>query len=41
MSTPVRARYIKAHAESILEMPTWHIRAGMPAAILTDQIVVL
>jgi hypothetical protein len=36
----VKARYIKVHGESMLKMPTWHIRAGMPALILTDQIVV-
>jgi hypothetical protein len=41
MSSPVKARYIKAHGESILKMPMWHIRAGMPASILTDQIVVV
>ncbi|MBS1800236.1 MAG: DUF4838 domain-containing protein [Acidobacteria bacterium] len=35
-----RARYIKVHGESILHMPSWHIRAGSPAWIYTDQIVV-
>jgi hypothetical protein len=36
----VKARYIKVHGESLVRMPTWHIRAGQPASILTDQIVV-
>jgi hypothetical protein len=36
----VKARYIKVHGESILQMPPWHIRAGYPASIYTDQIVV-
>ncbi len=36
----VKARYIKVHGESILQMPPWHIRAGYPATIYTDQIVV-
>jgi hypothetical protein len=36
----VKARYIKAHAESLLHMPSWHIRAGQPAILCTDQIVV-
>lgn len=40
MGAPVKARYIKVHAESILRMPSWHIRAGHPAEIYTDQIVV-
>jgi len=34
------ARYIKVHAESPIEMPSWHIRAGSPAKIYTDEIVV-
>src|SRR5690606_25270896 len=34
------ARYIKVHAENILKMPSWHIRAGQPVAIYTDEIVV-
>lgn len=34
------ARYIKVHAESHIEMPSWHIRAGSPAKIYTDEIVV-
>jgi len=38
--TNVKARYIKVHGESILRMPSWHIRAGYPAWIYTDQIVV-
>lgn len=33
-------RYIKVHAESLLKMPQWHIRAGNPVSIYTDQIVV-
>ena len=41
LGAPVKARYIKVHGESILHMPTWHIRAGQPASILTDQIMVL
>jgi hypothetical protein len=36
----VKARYIKVHGESILQMPPWHIRSGYPASIYTDQIVV-
>jgi hypothetical protein len=40
MGTNVKARYIKVHGESILRMPSWHIRAGSPAWIYTDQIVV-
>ena len=40
LGAPVKARYIKVHSESILHMPTWHIRAGQPASILTDQIMV-
>jgi hypothetical protein len=35
-----KARYIKVHAESLLKMPSWHIRSGQPASIYTDQIVV-
>ncbi|MCG2462306.1 DUF4838 domain-containing protein [Flavobacteriaceae bacterium F89] len=35
-----KARYIKVHAESPLRMPTWHINAGKPAAIYSDEIVV-
>jgi hypothetical protein len=35
-----RARYIKVHAESPIEMPSWHIRAGQPAKIYADEIVV-
>ena len=34
------ARYIKVHAESVLEMPSWHINAGKPAFIYVDEIVV-
>jgi hypothetical protein len=40
LETPVKVRYIKVHGESILHMPSWHIRAGHPAEIYTDQIVV-
>lgn len=36
----VKARYIKVHGESLLHMPKWHIRAGQPAEIYTDEIVV-
>ncbi|NBC66932.1 MAG: DUF4838 domain-containing protein [Bacteroidetes bacterium] len=36
-----RARYIKVHAESPIEMPSWHIRAGQPAKIYADEIVVM
>ncbi len=34
------ARYIKVHAESLLKAPLWHIRAGQPMSIYTDEIVV-
>lgn len=34
------ARYIKVHAENMLKMPSWHIRAGQPVSIFTDEIVV-
>ncbi len=40
LQAPVKVRYIKVHGESILRMPSWHIRAGHPAEIYTDQIVV-
>jgi hypothetical protein len=40
LGTAVKARYIKVHGESILRMPSWHIRAGQPAWIYTDQIMV-
>ena len=40
LGTAVKARYIKIHGESMLRMPTWHIRAGSPASICTDQIMV-
>lgn len=36
-----QARYIKVHAESLLEMPSWHIKAGSPAKIYSDEIVVM
>ncbi|WP_257656988.1 DUF4838 domain-containing protein [Parapedobacter lycopersici] len=35
-----KARYIKVHAENLLKMPSWHIRAGNPVSIFTDEIVV-
>ena len=35
-----KARYIKVHAESVLKMPNWHINAGKPAILYTDEIVV-
>ena len=34
------ARYIKVHAESILRCPLWHVRAGDPAVMYCDEIVV-
>ncbi|MEO6288745.1 MAG: DUF4838 domain-containing protein [Ginsengibacter sp.] len=34
------ARYIKVHAESLLKAPSWHIRAGQPMSIYTDEILV-
>ncbi len=34
------ARYIKVHAESLLAAPSWHIRAGQPMSVYTDEIVV-
>jgi Domain of unknown function (DUF4838)/Glycosyl hydrolase family 67 N-terminus len=40
LGTNVKARYIKVHGESILRMPSWHIRAGHPAWIYVDQIMV-
>ncbi len=40
LGTNVKARYIKVHGESILRMPSWHIRAGQPAETYTDQIMV-
>jgi len=36
----VKARYVKVHGESMLRMPSWHIRAGQPAWIYSDQIMV-
>lgn len=35
-----KARYIKVHAESMLQLPSWHIRKGQPAWLYTDEIVV-
>jgi hypothetical protein len=40
LGAAVKARYIKVHGESMLHMPSWHIRAGFPASICTDQIIV-
>jgi hypothetical protein len=40
LGTNIKARYIKVHGNSILRMPTWHIRAGNPAWIYSDQIMV-
>ena len=40
LGTNIKARYIKVHGKSILRMPSWHIRAGNPAWIYTDQIMV-
>ncbi len=34
------ARYIKVHAENLLTAPSWHIRAGQPMSVYTDEIVV-
>lgn len=34
------ARCIKVHAENLLRMPSWHIRAGSPVSIFADEIVV-
>ncbi|MBK8506080.1 MAG: DUF4838 domain-containing protein [Saprospiraceae bacterium] len=36
----MKTRYIKVHAESLLRMPSWHINAGKPAVIYSDEIVV-
>jgi hypothetical protein len=41
LGSGVKARYIKVHGESLLRMPSWHIRAGQPAMICTDQIAVV
>jgi len=35
-----KVRYIKVHAESLLHMPSWHINAGQPAVIYSDEILV-
>jgi hypothetical protein len=35
-----RARYIRVHAESLLQMPSWHIRTGKPMWLYCDEIVV-
>ncbi|MCB0669569.1 MAG: DUF4838 domain-containing protein [Saprospiraceae bacterium] len=35
-----KARYIKVHGENHLRMPSWHINAGRPAGIYSDEIVV-
>ena len=34
------ARFIKVHVESVVKMPNWHINAGKPAILYTDEIVV-
>jgi len=39
-NTNFNARYIKVHAESILKCPMWHVRAGDPAVMYCDEIVV-
>jgi hypothetical protein len=36
----IKARYIKVHAESMLQLPSWHIRKGQPAWMYTDEIIV-
>lgn len=33
-------RFIKVHVESVVKMPNWHINAGKPAILYTDEIVV-
>jgi len=38
--TSRRARYIKVHAESILTNPNWHVKAGDPAFMFCDEIIV-
>ncbi len=35
-----KARYIKVHAESPIQMPYWHVWTGSPAILYTDEIVV-
>ena len=35
-----KARFIKVHAESELQMPSWHINAGKPVILYADEIVV-
>ena len=35
------ARCIKVHAENLLKAPSWHIRAGQPMSIYTDEIAVM
>jgi len=35
-----KGRFIKVHAESLLKMPAWHIRAGQPVWLYCDEIVV-
>lgn len=35
-----KARYIKVHAESPLQMPYWHVWTGSPSILYTDEIVV-
>jgi hypothetical protein len=36
----IKARYIRVHAESMLQLPSWHIRKGQPAWMYTDEIIV-
>ena len=38
--TSRRAQYIKVHAESILTNPLWHVKAGDPAFMFCDEIIV-
>ena len=40
MKEGTNARYIKVHGESLLKMPSWHIRSGEPVSIYSDEIVV-
>lgn len=35
-----KVRFIKVHAESILNCPTWHMDAGSPAWLFADEIIV-
>lgn len=40
LNAGTKARYIKVHAESLLNTPSWHIRSGQDLSIYCDQIVV-